>query len=97
MNIIKTLVFVGLSFFGFSQNSPSRYQFTVHSESNISRYDVDYALKDYIFVNGDSTILESIDLSLIENQRLNNEDVEVIDPTTGLTIILFHKPKNITK
>lgn len=97
MNIFKTLTFVGISFLGYSQNSSSRYQFTVHTESNIDRYNVDYVIKDYVFVNGDSTILENIDFSLIENQRKNDENVEVIDPTTGLTVVLFNRPKNIVQ
>lgn len=65
--------------------------------SNIDRYGVDYILKDYIFTSNDSTFLNQLDLSIVESQRSMNEDVEVVDPATGLTIILFFEKKGVSK
>ncbi|XOV68396.1 MAG: hypothetical protein ACFHU9_04315 [Fluviicola sp.] len=60
--------------------------------SHIDRYGVDYSVKHYNF-NGDSTILESIDLNYLEQFRQLDSNVEVIDSNTGLTVILFYRKR----
>lgn len=75
----------------FSQNTSTRYATTPLPPTNTERYNSDYLLKDYAFVNGDSTILEQIDLAAIEHLRSDSENIEVLDANTGLVVILFHQ------
>lgn len=79
-----------------SQNSTSRYFSTPEIPSNVERYNVDYTLKNYVFVNGDSTILEQIDLASIEHLRSATENVELLDNNTGEIIILFYSKRKPT-
>jgi hypothetical protein len=64
--------------------------------SQTERYGVDYELKDYTFVNGDSTVLEMLNLSVLEESRSEDHDVEVIDPSTGLVVILFYEKRSFS-
>lgn len=59
--------------------------------SNIERYQLDYELKDFVFVDGDSTILNAINLDAIEQVRLQGDDIEVFDYENDVTIILYSK------
>ncbi|MCR9173154.1 MAG: hypothetical protein NXI10_11705 [bacterium] len=63
--------------------------------SHLERYGVDYMVKNYDF-NGDSTILENINLAYLEQFREADSDVEVIDSNTGLTVILFYRKRSNT-
>ncbi len=65
--------------------------------SNISRYSIDYELKDQLFVDGDSSILNLINLEQYENLRLQSEDVEILDASTEKIIILFSIDKAINR
>lgn len=62
--------------------------------TNIERYNVDYSLKNYTFENGDSTILNSIPLENYEHLRSPNTDIEVYDPISGETLILFFEKRS---
>lgn len=71
-------------------NSTERYQEIPHhlTLGNIERYGLDYELINYNF-NGDSTILESIDLLGIEQYRNNFNDVEINDYEHNIKILLY--------
>ncbi len=97
--LITTLTL--LSFQSFSQDQSSRIMTNTPFQNNIEptnieRYKVDYELKDYNFINGDSTILMQLNLKEIESFRniSGNENIEIKDPNTGLIIILYPN-KNI--
>lgn len=81
--------------FVYSQTQPnsSRIATPIPEKSNIERYNIDYTLKDYTFSNSDSTILNQIDLTHLENFRSEDHNVEVEDPSTGLIVILFYQKK----
>lgn len=83
---------------GFAQQTEtptSREVQPVVLKSNIERYNVDYKIINYTCVNGDSTILNHINLDELESHRSTTEDVQVIDPNTGFEIILFHKKNRV--
>lgn len=89
--ILTIMVLTGS--FAFSQsdlNSSERYQQTPHylTLGNIERYGLDYELVNYNF-NGDSTILESLDLLGIEQYRNNFNDVEIDDYMHNVKILLY--------
>jgi hypothetical protein len=65
--------------------------------SNISRYSIDYELKNQIFLDGDSSILNLINLEQYENLRLQSEDIEIVDASTEKIIILFSIDKAIAR
>lgn len=77
----------------FGQSSTSRIATPIPPQSNIERYGIDYEVKNYVFQNGDSTILNSIDLNYLEQFRLENSDAEVVDQTTGLVILLYYESR----
>ncbi len=87
------LLFILFSSLGFTQNISSRYAVPITPPTPMERYGIDYELKDYIFINGDSTVLNQLDLNSIEQYRSMSEDVEIIDSNTGLTIILFYEKR----
>ena len=95
---ISTLftLFILLSFSSFSQSNTSRYAVPITPLTPVERYGVDYELKDHVFTNGDSTVLNLIDLTTFEDQRSQTENVEIIDTATGLTIVLFFEKKEKT-
>ena len=80
----------------YGQSSSSRIATLPPNQSNIERYNIDYALKDYIFQNGDSTILNSLDLEYLEHYRLPDSDIDVTEPNTGLTVTLFYEKRKPT-
>jgi hypothetical protein len=61
---------------------------TAHAIQNIDRYGYDYFLPGYVF-NGDSSILETIDLESLECFRLMDQSVTIEDKSTGLQITLI--------
>ncbi len=65
--------------------------------SATERYNIDYCLKDYHFEDGDSTILYQLDLVYLDGLRMEDSNVEAVDPNTGLTVILFNRKKNPKK
>ena len=99
MELRKTLsvlvLFLASTSFGqFSQElgTTSKQRIELIAPSNIERYGIDYIVKNYDF-NGDSTILESIDLNYMEQFRQADNDVELIDDNTGLTVVLFYRKR----
>ncbi len=73
---------------------------TTDYPSNIQRYGYDYIVNDYTFPNGDSSILELINLDQLESSRRQDVNVVETDAATGLSITLIaynkigRKPKN---
>ena len=55
--------------------------------NNLERYQVDYEVKNWTSV--DENLVNQLDLSQIDDQRLVDQRVEVVDPNTGLTIIIY--------
>lgn len=75
----------------------SRVMIPVEIPSAIERYNVDYRLKDYQFQNGDSTVLLQLDLEYLDGLRIEDSDIEKVDPNTGLTVVLFNRKRNPKK
>lgn len=79
-----------------STNSFAQHEFATatsrfaseHEISNLDRYGYDYYLPGYVF-NGDSSILEAIDLDRLEVYREVDNTVTFEDKITGLTITLI--------
>lgn len=83
-----TLLFVLLlPFYGFSQTD--KYKKDIYIITMQDRYEYDYKLKDYNFIDGDSTILDLINIDLYEPQRHLTENVEIFLPVINQTLILF--------
>lgn len=58
--------------------------------TNTERYKKDYEIKDWqnpLLINMDK--LKQLDLDYFDAKRKENEDVEVYDSTTGLTVIVY--------
>ena len=81
----------------FSQNYiPTQRQITA-KPTNQSLYNLEYELKHYVFSNGDSTILNSINLEDFISDRQQSVDVEIAAPSINQTIILYSFDKIETK
>lgn len=97
MKIILSILFLSVCLVGYSQiegiDPTARYRVSIEAPPNTERYGIDYILKDYTFVNGDSSILELLNLDAIEYLRAQDHAVEVFDESTGLIIILFHEKR----
>ena len=95
-----SLLFISIALTSFSQlediNPTSRYRTHVEAPNNVERYGIDYELKDYTFINGDSTILSQLNLEALEEFRSEDESVEAIDSNTGLIVILYQEKRNNT-
>lgn len=94
-----TVLSAGLVIYGFTFSQGHTSSHVGHESkslikkpkiSNIQRYNIDYAVLNF---DGDSSRLEEINLANLESQRLQNEDVQVLDPETGLTVILFFEKR----
>ncbi len=85
-----------VSFFGVSQATLENARMIPEGNtvpSNIERYKVDYEVVNYTFIDGDSTILEQIDLNFLEQFRRPDYDSRVEDPVTGLHVLLYGSMK----
>ncbi len=92
--LLLLIVLTLLGFQSFSQGPTSRQMVPIIPLTNVERYGIDYEIKDYTFNISDSTLINSIDLNSIEHLRSQTENIEVIDATTGQTIILFFEKKD---
>lgn len=96
MKITTTFLFLFLGVVSLAQqthDASSRIAPQISPVSNVERYGVDYALKNYVFQDGDSTVLEQINLDALEHHRNPSQDIEVLDQTTGLIVILYHRKR----
>tara|TARA_R110002072_G_scaffold302402_1_gene485081 strand:+ start:4104 stop:4430 length:327 start_codon:yes stop_codon:yes gene_type:complete len=98
----KSLIAFTLLIFAFTnssiaQNTQSKKAIPIPVQSNTERYGIDYELKDYVFINGDSSILNLLNLEPLEPLRSETQNTEVIDTLNGVTIILFYEKKEINR
>ncbi len=70
--ILPALLWSSISF-----GQTERKMTPVHSPTNIERYQDDYELKNYTFVDGDSSILNSIQLDEYESLRQMDQNIEI--------------------
>jgi hypothetical protein len=82
--ILPALLWSSLSF-----GQTERKMTPVHSPSNIERYQDDYELKNYTFVDGDSSILNSIQLDEYESLRQMDQNIEIDLTDLNQTLILY--------
>lgn len=88
MKTTFTTLFVVLSS-TFSYSQTGKYQQEIHIMSMKERYDYDYKLKNYEFIDGDSSILDLINIDLYEPQRLLEENIEIYISEINQTLILY--------
>ena len=82
-------LFISLLWSSVSFGQTERKMTPIHIPTNIERYQDDYELKNYNFVEGDSSILNSIDLDEYESMRQMNHDVEVELEELQVVLILY--------
>jgi hypothetical protein len=66
---------------------------TIQYEDNIQRYNLDYELVDYTFVNGDSSILNELNITGTFHARLLNEDLLLTDIEHNVKILLYSETR----
>lgn len=82
-------LFIPLLWSSVSFGQTERKMTPIHIPTNIERYQDDYELKNYHFVDGDSSILNSIDLDDFESMRQMDHDVEVEIEELQVVLILY--------
>lgn len=83
------LILPALFWGSFAFGQTERKMTPVHSPSNIERYQDDYELKNYTFVDGDSSILNSIQLDEYESLRQMDQNIEIDLTDLNQTLILY--------
>jgi hypothetical protein len=83
------LVCPALLWSSVSLGQTERKMTPVRIPTNIQRYQDDYELKNYDFEDGDSSVLNSIDLKQYESFRQLNEHVEIELNFIHTTLILY--------
>lgn len=66
---------------------------TFQQEDNIQRYHLDYELVDYTFVNGDSSILNELNIVGTFHARLLNQDRILTDIQHNVKILLYSETR----
>ncbi len=94
MKILITLFFTFSFISSYAQLSTSKKAVPITTPTNVERYGIDYEIKDYTFNISDSSMINALDLNSIEHLRPQTENIEVFDPNSGHTIILFYKKRN---
>ncbi|MEN9999517.1 MAG: hypothetical protein RI922_2507 [Bacteroidota bacterium] len=84
--IFPALFYCSVSF-GQDLSSTSRQTTKVITPLNL--YGKTFLIKDIVFENGDSSIVNSVNTAVFDSVRLHSEDIEIIDSETGLSIIVF--------
>jgi len=70
----------------------------VHIPTNIQRYQDDYELKNYTFVDGDSSILNSIQLDEYESLRQMDQNIEIDIALNGIPQkLIIYAIRNVRK
>ncbi len=93
MKPFVTLAAMLITFLGFSQTQ--RQAIPLPIKNNQERYKIEYELKDYVFINGDSTILNSINIEAIEYQRVQSTDIEIFNSDINQIIVLYSYDKMV--
>ena len=89
MKSTLTLALLFFTLFGYSQNHLPTQKQAALQPSNQSLYQVEFELKDYVFINGDSTILNAINLGEFAEQRDDLVDQEIYHSGIDQTIVLY--------
>jgi hypothetical protein len=93
MKPFVTLAAMLITFIGYSQTQKQAIPISI--KTNQQRYKVDYELKDYVFINGDSSLLNSINIDAIEYQRAQSSDIEIFNSDINQIIVLYSKDKMV--
>lgn len=93
MKPFVTLAGMLITFAGYSQTQ--RQAIPLPTKNNQERYKIEYELKDYVFINGDSTILNSINIEAIEYQRVQSTDIEIFNSDINQIIVLYSYDKMV--
>ena len=93
MKPFVTLAAMLITFLGFSQTQ--RQAIPLSTKSNQERYKIEFELKDYVFVNGDSTILNSINIDAYNHQRMQSSNVEIFNSDINQIIVLYSYDKMV--
>ena len=98
MNYLLTGVglLIGVAAYSQQLDPSSRIQTSPPVKSTIERYKEDYELQSYSFENGDSTILLQLDVESLEVFRPATGTFVVVDPNTGLNVILYSRKYQLT-
>ena len=88
MKLLATLCACLMSSLLFSQQGQQEHE-SIQHEDNIDRYNLDYELVDYTFVNGDSSILNELNITGTFHARLLNEDLLLTDIEHNVKILLY--------
>jgi len=73
-----------------AQGTPTKNTLLAHgNETNIQKYELDYELIDYVFVNGDSSILNDLNINGFTSSRLYSDDLEVTDLEHGVKVLIY--------
>lgn len=94
--LLLSMAFSVLSVMLFAQDNTkarTNSDLQIDNSTNLNRYGVDYEVLEYDF-QGDSTILEQIDLRALEQYRRYEYVNRVEDPNTGLIILLYPGKRN---
>lgn len=89
--LLTILVSLGFLNCEAQEKLPVKSNSEFNSGRNSARYGLDYHLKNYSFTNGDSTVLNQLNLNTYESLRNDTVDVEVQDAATGLIIVLHNR------
>lgn len=66
---------------------------SAHIPTNIERYKIDYQLLDESIISDSKEILLSLNINALEEQRLEDEDIQLVDESTGIVVILYSYSK----
>lgn len=83
---------VNFSFGQIISEKPLKSVTKIYS-GNIERYGLDYELPNYTFVNGDSMVLNTINLDRALLMREASVDKELYDLNSGLTILIYSEER----
>jgi len=97
MKLLSLFILFGLSLTPcFSQQDEARNETPSGSISlNIERYKLDYELIGYTFINGDSTILNELNIDGMLLLKKANIDIELTDLEHGVTILIYSTNKSL--
>ena len=89
MKITLTVLVLFLTLFGYSQNYMPTQKQSSQKPSIYSLYAVEFELKNYVFINEDSTILNSINLEDYSSLRDGALDLEFYHAGIDQTLVLY--------
>lgn len=90
MKILMTAIALLTCGFLFSQFDAEKRLYTP-AETYIDRYEIDYELLNYTFINGDSSILLLLNLESAEEFRKSTSNVIYHDTINNVDILLYMK------